>query len=371
MIYLDYAASSPPYAEVCRLVGETMAKLYADPGSVHSAAASAQKILRESRQTMAKLLRFPDSCVYFTSGGTESNNTALISGALSTGRQEIVVAASEHPSVLEPVKQLQGLGFRVKYVYPDADGIIDLGDIEAALSHETALVSVQAVNGETGAVQNTDEIYRMAHRFGALYHCDAALGFGHFDIFWHNSDMISLSAHKFGGPKGVGVLAVKDSVMLEPFLRGGGQEFGLRSGSENVPGIAGMALAAELSAKELTPVFLRIQNMNYYIINTLREHILEVEIRGEFTPRYPGILNIRIPGISGEEMCARLDSKGICVSPGSSCGVRDNAPSHVLLSMGLSEQQAKESFRISMGRLTTEEEVETAVKEIIAVASQK
>lgn len=366
MIYLDYAASAPPYAEVCAETARIMADIYGNPSSVHTAGAAARRVLRESRKTLASLIGVAPESVIFTSGGTEANNTALMS-VRNGSRRHIVVSATEHHSVLKSAQELKKLGFSVTEVFPDRRGVISTDAVADALRADTALLSVQAVNNETGTVQDIAAMAELAHKFGALYHCDAVQSFGHISLPLSCADMISLSAHKFGGPRGVGALAVKPAALKSPYLLGGNQEFGLRAGTENLPAISGLALAAELSSNTLAAEYNRLSKLSELLLSLLGKGILSLELNSGNAHRSPAILSIRFPRLSAEELMTRLSEKEICVSAGAACSIGDKSPSHVLTAMGLSADEAKESVRISLGRLTTEEEIRTAAKEIIEI----
>lgn len=366
MIYLDYAASTPAYTEVCAETARIMADIYGNPSSVHAAGAAARRVLRESRKTLASLIGFAPESVIFTSGGTESNNTALMS-VRNLSRRHIVVSAIEHHSVLNAAAELKKLGFSVTEVLPDRRGMISPEAVANALKPDTALISVQAVNNETGTVQDIAAIAELAHKFGALYHCDAVQSFGHINSPLSCADMISLSAHKFGGPRGVGALVVKPAALNSPYFFGGNQEFGLRAGTENLPAISGFALAAELSANTLSAEYERLKTLSALLLSLLENGIPALELNSGDAERSPAILNIRFPGLSAEELMTQLNEKGICISTGAACTLGDKSPSHVLTAMGLSASKAKESVRMSLGRLTTEEEIRTAAKEITAI----
>ena len=317
IIYLDNASSAPVYDEVRRAVSDTMACCYANPSSVHSAAAPCRRVLRESRKIMAELLGFRDSSVYFTSGGTEANNTAVRSAVCRTDRRQIIVSAQEHSSVLSPALSLRAAGFTVEFIYPDRCGRIDPDVLASAAGRNTALICVQAANNETGVVQDIEAVAAVAHSVGALYHCDAVQSFGHADTALHCADTVSVSAHKFGGPKGVGCLAVRAGLRPEPLITGGGQEFGLRSGTENLPGIAGMALAARLAHGELEREAVRQRELVELLLGSIEPDIPGLRVNSGAALRLPGIVSLGIPGVSGEELMTRLDSAGVCVSVGS------------------------------------------------------
>lgn len=366
MIYLDYAASAPVYGEVCALTAELAANVYGNPSSLHAAGTTARKVLRESRQALAALLNVPPECVIFTSGGTESNNTAIMS-VRNASRRNIVIAASEHHSVINATRELKKPGFTVTEVLPDRCGRISPDAVSKALSRDTALLSVHAVNNETGTIQDIAAMSELAHSVGALYHCDAVQSFGHVSQPLECADLVSLSAHKFGGGRGIGVLVSKPNALSAPLLFGGRQEFSLRAGTENVPAIAGCALAAKMAADELEIQQKRLNKLSELLLSRLCEKLPAVELTSGEAPRAPGILSLRFPDKSAEELVVRLSELGICISAGAACSLGNDSPSHVLTAMGLSPKQARETARISLGRLTTEDEINTAADAIISI----
>lgn len=364
MIYLDYAASSPPFLQAMEKVSHTALSCFGNPGSIHQAGANARKFLQESRFILAQSTNVRPEEIFFTSGGTESNNWAVRAGCTGTGRKHILCSAAEHSSVLAAVRQIQQKGYDVTYLNPDSAGQIHPETVEAALRPDTALLCVQAVNNETGVIQDVDALSAVAHRNGTRYFCDGVQSFGHIRQNLHKADLISLSAHKLGGPLGIGCLIVRQPHLIDPMIVGGGQEFGLRSGTENLPGIAGFAVAAQLSVQSLDAQQHRLRELTMLLEAELRHIVPDLPIAGKNAPR-SHILCCAFPGISAEEMVVRLDLMGICASPGAACAARNTAPSHVLLSMGYSEKEASEFIRFSPGRNTTTEEI---YKTVAAVA---
>ena len=369
MIYLDYAASSVPFPKAIDISASTARDTYGNPGALHGAGTAARKLLQESRKTVARLLQVRPEEVFFTSGGTESNNWAVRAGCRIPGKKHIVCSAAEHSSVLEAVRRMQRQGYAVTYLEPGPGGIISPKAVEAALRSDTALLCVQAVNNETGVIQDVQALAAAAHRHGVRYLCDAVQSFGHVSQPLHSADLISLSAHKLGGPRGVGCLVIRYPNTLEPLIDGGGQEFSLRSGTENLPGIAGFAAAAELSCRELSRQQ-RPRNLTALLEAELRAMDPGIQIAGENNPR-SSILSCAFPGFSGEEMVMRLSLKGICVSPGAACAARSGAPSHVLLSMGYSPENAARFVRFSPGWNTTEDEILKTIEAIQTICSAR
>ena len=367
LIYLDYAASSPPYPQVAEKVQQVMLEAYGNPGALHLAGGQARGILREARRTIARLLNVREQEVFFTSGGTEANNWAVKLGCRNGCRRHIVAAATEHKSVLESIRQMLSQGYTVTYLHPGEDGRITPESVDAALRPDTALLCVQAVNNETGVIQDVEALAAIAKRKGVRYFCDGVQSFGHVCQSLHKADFTSISAHKLGGPRGVGCLVARYPNLIPPLIHGGGQELGLRSGTENLPGIAGFALAARLSSEALREEEIRLRNLTDALLGELKKAAPSLEVNGQNSPRHPGILNCWFPGITGEEMVVRLDLKGICASPGAACSAMDPKPSHVLLAMGYPEQRAKESVRFSIGRLTTMEEIEKTARAVAEI----
>lgn len=361
MIYLDYAASCPAYPEAAEKFTAALGDCHANPGGIHSLSSRSRALLSQSRKTLAALLSVRPEEVYFTSGGTESNNWAILLGGRAGGRRHIAVSAAEHKSVLAPARRLEQQGFALSLIRPDSSGLISAAALEAALRPDTGLVSIQAVNNETGVMQDVEMIADICRRRGVLFHCDGVQSFGHTAQPLHRADLISLSAHKLGGVPGIGCLTVRQPLMLPPLIDGGGQERGGRSGTENVPGAAAFAAAAELSLSRLPAEQARLSALGEEFIRLLRREAPGMEINGEAAPRHPGILNCHFPGLTAEELVTRLDMAGICASPGAACAARDSAPSHVLAAMGFGEARAKSSVRFSFGRFSTAYELaETA-----------
>lgn len=356
MIYLDYAASSPPFPQVIDEMGAVAAAHFGNPGALHKYGADARGILQKSRLLLAQSTNVRPEEIFFTSGGTEANNWAVAAGCAAGGRKHIVCNSAEHSSVLAAVAQMAQKGYDVTYLNPDREGRILPEAVAAVLRPDTALVCVQAVNNETGVIQDVDAIAAAARQGGARYFCDGVQSFGHVAQNLYKADLISLSAHKLGGPRGVGCLIARQPLSPAPLIVGGGQEFGLRSGTENLPGIAGFAAAAILSTEKLSQEQPRLAALTALLEAELRRLCPEVRIAGEGAAR-SSILCCALPGISGEEMAVGLDLKGICVSPGAACAARSARPSHVLLSMGYSPKEAAEFIRLSPGRYTTEAEI--------------
>lgn len=366
MIYLDNAASAVPFPEAAEEYARVMQSCYGNPGALHDGGSEARAVLQRSRKKIAALLDVRPEEVFFTSGATEANNWAVKCGCPGN-RRHILVSAAEHVSVLRAAEAMERQGYTVTKIRPDGDGLLRPEAVAEALRGDTGLLCVQAVNNETGVAQDVDALAALARRNGTRLLCDGVQSFGHCSQNLKKADFISLSAHKLGGPRGVGALVIRYPHHLQPLIDGGGQEMGSRSGTENTPGIAAFALAAELAVEMREPEAERLRALREEFENALKEAVPGLSIHGEKAPRHPGILNCRFPGIGAEEMVTKLNLRGIRVSPGSACSACRGKPSHVLLAMGLTEKEASESVRFSLGRLTTRQELEettAAVREI-------
>lgn len=370
MIYLDYAASCMPFPEVVSRMTSIACETYGNPGALHQAGAAARQILQKSRFMLAQLTNVRPEEIFFTSGGTESNNWAIQLGTSVPGKKHILCSAAEHSSVLESVRRLEQKGYYITFLRPDRNGIHTPEAVCAALRPDTALLCIQAVNNETGVIQDVDALSQISRAHRIRFFCDGVQSFGHTAQNLHKADLVSLSAHKFGGPRGVGCLIVRQPLDAAPMILGGGQEFGSRSGTENIPGIAGFALAADMAVQALSQEQPRLEQLRFLLETGLREICPNLEIAGEDIPR-SSILSCRFPGISAEEMVMLLDLKGICVSPGAACAARSSAPSHVLLSMGYTPKEASEFVRFSLGRNTTSQEIHHTISVVSEICRKR
>lgn len=348
-IYLDHAATTPVDSCVTEAMMQCMRDCFANPSAAYSAAGSARKAQRMARQTVARMLSCDQNEVFFTSGGTEGNNWAM---QAARGRHA-VIAAIEHASVLEAAKAYAG---SVTLVKPNADGVIQPDAVAAAIRPDTALVSVQWANNETGVLQPVHEIASIAHAHGALFHTDAVQAFGHVPVDVKSIDLLTLSAHKFYGPRGAGCLYVKSGTPLPPLLCGGGQEGGMRSGTENTPAICGLGMAASLAEKDMAERAQRETDL----LDLFMKQLSTCNVRVLGAERLPGVMALLIPGCESETLIAKLDLKGIQVSGGAACAAGSHQASHVYRAMGLSEQDARSVLRISVGRANTPEDMCTA-----------
>lgn len=345
-IYLDHAATTPVDERVIEAMTKCMRESFANPSAAYSAAGQARKAQRMARQTVARMLGCDQNEVFFTSGGTEGNNWAM----QAVRGKHAIVSAIEHASVLEAAKAYAA---EVTLVEPDADGVIQPERVEKAIRPDTALVSVQWANNETGVLQPVHDIARIAHKHGVLFHTDAVQAFGHVAVNVENIDMLTLSAHKFYGPRGAGCLFVKSGTRLPALLHGGGQESGLRAGTENTPAICGLGLAASLAEEDMAERAEREKALLDLFVKELSG--CDVRVLGR--DRLPGVLALFIPNHESEILIAKLDVLGIQVSGGAACAAGSGAASHVYRAMGLNEREARCVLRVSVGRSNTSEQM--------------
>ncbi len=370
-IYFDYAATTPADQEVAALMMDVMVRSFGNPSSVHGFGREALAIVAKARRQLAELIGARPQEIVYTSGGSESDNLAL-KGAAYACRQRgkhIVTTAVEHHALLHSCQQLEEQGFTVTYLQPDKDGRIDPAEVSAALRDETILISVMFANNEVGTVQPIREIGALARDRGIWFHTDAVQAVGHLpiDVAAMNIDLLSLSGHKFYGPKGIGALYVRSGIRLEPQIAGGAQERGLRAGTENVPAIAGLGLAAEKAQSGQVAEAERLGRLSKQLIDEIEAKLPRAALNGHRQQRLPGNVNFSFPGISGESLLLNLDMAGIAASSGSACAAGSLEPSHVLLAMGLAPELARSSLRISLGRENTAAEIEYLAEQLVAI----
>lgn len=355
MIYLDHAATTPMRPGVWEAMAPFAADRFGNPSGVHAVSRRAKDALEEARETIAALLAARPSEIVFTSGGTESDNLAVKGAALAGPRRGVVTVATEHEAVLEACAFLERLGHPVTVVGVDEAGRVDTATIAESVTRETAVVSVMTVNNETGVVTDLTSVTRALREAGssALIHTDAVQALGSVDLAALDIDLLSLSAHKFGGPKGAGVLLVRDGTRLEPLIHGGGQEAGRRSGTNDVAGAVGLAHAMTLSSSEGRQVTGLRDDFEKIVLDRVPDAV----VNGSGAVRGPHHSNIRIPGIRNEDVLIRLDRAGVAASAGSACQSGAPSVSHVLTAMGLGRSEVRESLRFSFGWTTTQSDV--------------
>jgi cysteine desulfurase len=356
-IYLDHAATTPVNEEVLKAMAPFFDKKYGNASSLHSFGQEAKEALDESRNSIAKFLGIQSNELYFTSCGTESNNTA-IKGAAFANRNKgkhIITSKIEHDCVLQTCKWLEKQGFDITYLPVDKSGLVNPKDVEKSIRKDTILVSIMHANNEIGTIEPIEEIGKMCHEHNVYFHTDAVQTFGKIPILTKHIDLLSISSHKIYGPKGVGALMIKSGVRIDPLLHGGGHERGMRSGTENVAGIVGFAKAADL-ASDMKKEAQRQTKMR----DALIKGILKIDntfLNGHPTKRLPNNVNVSFRFIEGESLVLLLDDKGIAASTGSACSSKSLEPSHVLLALGLKHEEAHGSLRLTLGRQNTMEDV--------------
>ena len=371
-IYLDHAATTKTRKEAVEAMLPYFTDCYANPSSVYRFAGEAKKGLDDSRQTIADILGARPEEIYFTSGGTESDNWALIATADAYGNKgkHIITTKVEHHAILHTCAYLEKKGFEVTYLDVDEFGLVSPEAVEQAIRPDTILISVMFANNEIGTVEPVKEIGAVAKKHGVLFHTDAVQAFAHLPIHVDemNIDMLSASGHKFYGPKGVGFLYIRKGVKIRSFMQGGAQERKRRAGTSNMPGIAGMAAAAKLAVQEMEEEGARQTQLRDHLISRVLEEIPYSRLNGDPKRRLPNNVSFCFRFIEGESMLINLDLAGICASSGSACTSGSLDPSHVLLAIGLPHEIAHGSVRITIGDETTREELDYVadqLKEIV------
>ena len=365
---MDHSATTPVAPEVLQAMLPYLSDKFGNASSLHSFGQEAKEALEESREKVAKLLAANPEEIIFTSGGTESDNLALkgIARRNKDKGKHIITTSVEHPAILETCKKLEKEGFAVTYLPVTGEGLVDLAALEAAIRPDTILISVMHANNEVGTIQPLEEIGQLAAEKDIYLHTDAvqSVGKSPTDVNALGVDSLSLSAHKLYGPKGVGALYIRRGTKLENIMQGGGHERGLRSGTENVAGIVGLAKAGELCSESMASEGQRLTELRDRLAGLVLEKVKDAWINGTMKRRLPGSLNFGFSYVEGESLLLFLDSKGIAVSTGSACSSHKLQPSHVLLSLGLRPEECHGSLRITMGRSNTKEEVDYVAQSI-------
>lgn len=367
-VYLDNSATTVVFKEVADLVYKCMCEDYGNPSSMHMKGVEAERIVKQSKEQIAKVLKVNEKEIYFTAGGTESDNWALIGAALANQRagRHLITTKIEHPAILRTMEYLQSLGFEVTYLPVDYKGCVRLSDLERAMRRDTILVSMMYVNNEVGAKEPVEEAGALIKRMNpkTLFHVDAVQGFGKFAIYPKKCgiDMLSVSGHKIHGPKGIGFLYIGDKVKIKPINYGGGQQKGMRSGTENVPGIAGIGLASKLIYQELEEDTKRMHALRSAFMKDLSMIdgvVLNGPDAGEGAPH---IVSASFRGIRSEVLLHALEDRGIYVSAGSACASHKHTVSDTLSAMGIEQALLDCTIRFSFSIFTTREEIEYTVK---------
>ena len=374
IIYLDNAATTPMDSEVLESMLPFMREQYGNPSAIYSMGSSAKKAVNQAKRRIAAILNAKQEEIFFTAGGTEADNWAL-KMVMETYRykgRHLITTAIEHHAILHTCRYLETQGVEVTYLGVDEDGVIDLEELKQAIRPDTVLISVMFANNEVGTVEPIREIGEIAKERGILFHTDAVQAFGQVPIDTEEMhiDLLSASGHKINGPKGVGFLYIRSGLELHSMLHGGAQESGRRAGTENVPGIVGMAVAAQKAADNMKTKGAAEMKLQDYLIDKIEREIPYCRLNGHRTKRLPGNVNFSFRFIQGESLVLMLDRKGICTSSGSACTSGELNPSHVLLALGRNEEEAEGALRITLSEKNSMEEMEFVV-ECLKEAVQK
>ena len=377
-VYLDHSATTPVREEVREIMQYYFRHQFGNPSSLHGYGREAREGVEQARRQVAEALGVSPEEIYFTSGGTEADNLAVL-GAARAGRgrgNHVITTRIEHHAVLDACQQLEREGFEVTYLPVDGEGLVQLEELERAIRRETILISVMHANNEIGTVQPLAEIARLSRRRGIILHTDAVQSLGKLPVEadrW-GVDLVSASAHKLYGPKGVGCLYVRKGVSIEPLVYGGSQERKLRPGTENVAGIAGFGRAVELALGEMESLGVYLNQLRDLLWEGIRQRVEGVRLNGSLRQRVPGHLSVCFPGVRNADVLAGLDERGIAASAGSACTAEDAEPSHVLLAIGLPRELARGAVRLTLGRENTRRDVEYVLEclpEVLRMAREE
>ena len=363
MIYLDNAASTQIHNDVLDSMLPFLKEQYGNPSSIHRYGRLSRKAIHKARKQIASLINADPAEILITSGGTESNNTVLIGISSQFPDSQIITSSIEHDAILEPCKKLISNGFQVNYLSVDKSGMINTMDLKNIISKKTSLVSIMFGNNEVGTIQPISEIVKICHENKVVFHTDAvqAVGKVAIDVKELGVDLLSISSHKLHGPKGVGALYIKDGVKIDPVILGGGQEFRLRSGTENVASIVGFGQACEIAQNNLIENSSLIKKLQTLLVKRVLDEIPEVTFNGHSEYRLSNNAHFTFLGVNGEDLIIKLDEYGVAASTGSACSVNTQKASHVLESMGFSLEQITGSLRLTVGIFNTENEINKTV----------
>ena len=370
-IYLDHSATTPLRSEVLEAMLPYFAELAGNPSSLHWDGQQAKRALDEARATVAEALGASPSEIILNGGGTEGDNHALfgVAAKLKERGRHIITTAIEHHAVLNACRWLETQGYSVTYLPVDGDGVVDLDALRRSLRPDTVLVSVMLANNEIGTVEPLAEVVRLAHERNVLVHTDAVQAIGKMPVRVDELgvDLLTLTAHKFYGPKGTGALYVRRGTPLAPLMYGGHQEHGLRPGTQNIPGVVGLATALKLATAELPAEAARLAALRDRLQAGIRAHIPRVRFNGHPSVRLPNILNVSFADVDGESLLMALDVKGIAVSTGSACASGAAEPSHVLAALKLESDYIQGSLRFSLGHVTTVEDIDYTTRTLVEI----
>ena len=372
--YFDNAATTKIKPEVLEAMMPFLTEEYGNPSSLYSIGRSAKREIDSARREVASMLNCDKNEIYFTGGGTESDNTALkgIAYRLKEHGNHIITTKIEHHAILESCETLEKQGFKITYLNVDEDGKIKLEEIENAITDKTILISVMFANNEIGTIEPIKEISNIAKQKNVIFHTDAVQAVGNtlIDVKEMGIDMLSMSGHKIHAPKGVGALYVKKGIEFNKFLNGGHQEKNKRAGTENLAGIIGFGKACQIARDDLNFHIKHLKNLRDYFLEEVQKNIKDIKINGSLKERLPGNINISFLGIDSTALLFELDKKGICCSSGSACNSSETKPSHVLTAIGLDEKAAKSSLRFTFGDFNTKTEVDYLLQNLISCVKE-
>lgn len=373
-IYLDNAATTSTKPEVFEAIKPYFSEYYGNAASIYTFAGNSTKAVDNARSIVADFIGAKTKEIYFTSGGSESDNWAIkgVAEAYKDKGKHIITSTIEHHAVLHSLEYLEKNGYDITYVDVDENGVIKLGELEKAIREDTILITVMFANNEIGTIEPVKEIGRIAHEHGIVFHTDAVQAFGHvpINVDEMNIDILSASGHKFGGPKGVGIMYLRDSVKIGPFIHGGAQERNRRAGTHNTPGIVGFGKATEIALREMEANEKKETELRDYLIERVLKEIPYTKLNGHRENRLSNNTNFSFRFIEGESLLILLDQKGICGSSGSACTSGALDPSHVLLAIGLPHEIAHGSLRLTLSAETTKEELDYVVESLKAIVER-
>jgi len=363
LIYLDNAASTPIHKDVLNEMLPFLSEQYGNPSSIHKLGRTANKAIQNARKQIANLINAQPDEIFFTSGGTESNNIALYGFTYAKKGNHIITSLIEHEAVLEPCKRLERDGFLVTYLPVSSDGLVDPMYVKNAITKDTCLVSIMFANNEVGTIQPIKEISKICQEKQISFHSDAVQAVGKMSIDVKDLELsaMSISSHKLNGPKGIGAIYIKKGIKIEPLILGGGQENGIRSGTENVASIVGFGKACELAKENLQKNIVHIKSLRDSLVSKITSEISHVSFNGNREKRIPNNAHFTFLGVNGEDLIIKLDENEIAASTGSACSVKIQKASHVLKAMGFSHEQITGSLRLTVGLSNTFEEIDTTV----------
>lgn len=372
--YFDNSATTRVKDEVFKEMIPYLSIEYGNPSSLYSIGRSAKRAISEARRRVASLINCSPEEIYFTSCGSESDNTALkgIAYANKEKGNHIITSKIEHPAILNSCKNLENKGFKISYIDVDKDGMLNLEKLESEITDQTILISIMYANNEIGTIEPIKEIAQIAHSHGIIFHTDAVQAVGNIpiDVKKMNIDMLSLSGHKLYAPKGIGALYVKSGIEFERFMDGGHQEKNKRSGTENVAEIVALGKACQIAEKNIEQYQQKLKKLRDYCLKKIQEKIPDIHINGTMERRLPGNINISFKDLNSGELLLRLDEVGICASGGSACSSKEASPSHVLTAIGLPSELSKGALRLTFGDYNSIEEVDYLVENLVRIVEE-